>query len=70
MKPYNDLSISGRLRRLRDLAIAALALYELKNPKISYHSFDSNLHYRVTTVSGERYMLRLAAPGWRTFEDL
>ncbi|MFN2226822.1 MAG: phosphotransferase enzyme family protein, partial [Anaerolineae bacterium] len=26
--------------------------------------------YRVTTAAGERFMLRLAVPGWRTFEDL
>ncbi len=70
MKSYNDLSAAGRLRRLRDLAVAALAHYELKSPEITYHGFDTNLLYRVTTASGVRFMLRLAAPGWRTFEDL
>jgi Ser/Thr protein kinase RdoA (MazF antagonist) len=70
MKPYRDLSTAGKLRRLRDLAVAALAHYELRSPEIAYHGFDTNLLYRVTTASGERFMLRLAAPGWRTFEDL
>ncbi len=70
MKPYSDLSIAGRLRRLRDLAVAAVAQYELASPEIVYHGFDTNLLYRVTTASGERFMLRLASPGWRTFEDL
>jgi Ser/Thr protein kinase RdoA (MazF antagonist) len=70
MKPYGDLSTAGKLRRLRDLALAALAHYELESPEITYHGFETNLHYRVTTASGERFMLRLAVPGWRTFEDL
>lgn len=60
----------GRLRRLRALAVAALDHYELDRPEIAYHGFDTNLLYRVTTASGGRFMLRLAAPGWRTFEDL
>lgn len=56
--------------RLRDLAVAAVADYDLQNPKLAYHAFETNLLYRVTATSGERFMLRLAAPGWRTFEDL
>jgi len=70
MKPYNDLSDTGKLRRLRDLAMAALTHYDLQSPEIAYHGFETNLFYRVTTASGKRFMLRLASPGWRTFEDL
>jgi Ser/Thr protein kinase RdoA (MazF antagonist) len=70
MKPYGDLSTTGKLRRLRGLAAAALANYDLRSPRIAYHGFATNLFYRVTTASGERFMLRLAVPGWRTFEDL
>ena len=70
MQPYHDLSDAGKLRRLRNLAIAALAHYDLRSPEITYHGFETNLLYRVTTASGERFMLRLASPGWRTFEDL
>jgi len=70
MKPYTDLSIAGKLRRLRDLAVDTLDHYDLEGPEIVYHGFSTNLLYRVTAASGERFMLRLAAPGWRTFEDL
>jgi len=70
MKPYTDLSLAGKLRRLRTLAVAALTQYDLKAPEIAFYGFDTNLLYRVTTTSGERFMLRLASPGWRTFEDL
>jgi len=70
MKPYNELSFPGKLHRLRGLAVATLARYDLKDPVITYHDFSTNLLYRVTTASGERFMLRLASPGWRTYEDL
>ena len=70
MKSYNDLSLAGKVRRLHDLAVTALTHYDLASPQITYHGFATNLLYRVTTASGERFMLRLAAPGWRTFEDL
>jgi len=70
MKPFNELSRAGKLRRLRDLGAAALTHYWLTSAEITYHGFDTNLLYRVTTASGERFMLRLAVPGWRTLEDL
>lgn len=70
MKTYSDLTPAGRLRRLRELARTALAHYDLEDPEIAYHGFDTNLLYRITTAWGERFMLRLAVPGWRTLEDL
>lgn len=68
--PFLELSDTAKLRRLRTLAESVLAGYGLKNPSIVYHGFETNLMYRVRTESGQRYMLRLASPGWRTLEDL
>lgn len=70
MKPYKQLSTSGRLRRLHSLAVAGLAHYDLTDPEIEFHRFDTNLLYRVTTQTGERFIFRLASPGWRTYQDL
>jgi Ser/Thr protein kinase RdoA (MazF antagonist) len=70
MKSYSDLSNTGKLKRLRGLAVAALTQYDLAVSQVAYFCFNTNLHYQVTTTSGERLMLRLAAPGWRTFDDL
>ena len=69
MKPYSQLTNRGKLRRLRALAQAALAQYELKDPSLDFYVFNTNLLFKVTTASGQ-YMLRLASPGWRTFENL
>jgi len=52
------------------VAVAALAEYELDRPQLTYHAFATNLLYRVTSGTGEQYVLRLAYPGWRTLTDL
>jgi Ser/Thr protein kinase RdoA (MazF antagonist) len=70
MKPYNELTNLGKLRRLRVLAAVGLAQYDLERPEFTFFAFDTNLLFRVDTAAGDRYMLRLASPGWRTFEDL
>jgi Ser/Thr protein kinase RdoA (MazF antagonist) len=70
VQTYLELSNAGKLRRLHALAAAALAEYDLDAPELEYHAFETNLLYRVTTRAGERFMLRLAYPGWRTLEDL
>ena len=63
------LTDAGQLRRLRALAQAALRHYDLARPTLAFHAFATNVLYRVTTASGERFVLRLAVPGWRTLED-
>ena len=70
MKPYQQLTHSGKLRRLHQLAEQGLTHYDLHQPQIRFHAFATNLLYRVQTGNGERYMLRLAYPGWRSYEDL
>ncbi len=70
MKPYNQLSNKAKLRRLHALAVSGLAHYDLPNPEIEFHCFNTNLLYRVTTKTGGKFIFRLASPGWRTYQDL
>jgi Ser/Thr protein kinase RdoA (MazF antagonist) len=70
MRAFAELSEAGKLRRLAASARAALHHYDLDRPDATFHAFETNLLYRVTTASGERYVLRLAVPGWRTLTDL
>lgn len=70
MKKFSDLSRTGQIRRLRTLADAALAEYDIGGYRVDFHSFDTNLLFRVLTANGDRYMLRIATPGWRTHRDL
>lgn len=68
--PYDSLSRAGRLRRVHRLAQEAISCYDLDDPKLQFFAANTNLLYQVTTSSGRRLMLRMASPGWRTFEDL
>ena len=70
MQPFQTLTNHGKLRRLRQLAQVGLSHYDLEDPQLSYHGFETNLLYRVTTAQDECFMLRLAYPGWRTLTDL
>jgi Ser/Thr protein kinase RdoA (MazF antagonist) len=70
MQPYDQLTNRGKLSRLRHLAMVGLSHYDLNDPQITYHGFETNLMFRVTTAVGERFMLRLAYPGWRALADL
>ena len=70
MIPFHQLGRSGMLRRMRVLAERALGAYELRDPEISWHGFETNLMYRVRDGGNQHYILRLASPGWRTLKDL
>lgn len=67
---YDTLTNRGKLRRLRRLVELGLTQYGLADAQIAFHGFETNLLFRVTTTRGERFMLRLASPGWRALTDL
>jgi Ser/Thr protein kinase RdoA (MazF antagonist) len=47
MKPYQDLTRRGRLRRARALARRALEHYDLRDPQITFQHYSGNIVYRV-----------------------
>ncbi len=69
-RPFAILSPVGKQRRVARLALAALAAYDLKVASLRVHAFATNLLYRVRSDAGERFVLRMAFPGWRTLSDL
>lgn len=70
VRPFADLSPVGKQRRVARLAATALAGYDLRVRSVRVHAFATNLLYRVRSDAGERFMLRMAVPGWRTLADL
>jgi len=70
MKPFGALSARGRLRRLRRMAEAALAAFGVEAERMTLLGSFTNTLYRVRTVAGRAYVLRICAPGWRTETDL
>jgi Ser/Thr protein kinase RdoA (MazF antagonist) len=71
MKPYNELTRLGRLRRARQLAETALEAYDMREARITFLRYFANITYRVdvpdpATTSEDpgpyvpnRYLLRI-----------
>jgi Ser/Thr protein kinase RdoA (MazF antagonist) len=69
LKPIEQLTRLGKIRRQRAYARQALAQYPIEVRRADLIGTDTNLIYRVVTTDGKRYILRLAFPGWRTPEN-
>jgi len=50
MKPYDQLTRLGRIRRLRKLAEKALEAYSLSGARLSFQHYEGNLVFRVNTT--------------------
>lgn len=70
MKPFEQLSQRGRFRRLHQMAVAALPRYGLAGASCTLMNASTNTIFDVRTRAGERLVLRIASPGWRTHTDL
>ncbi|MEJ2131479.1 MAG: hypothetical protein P8Y95_07645, partial [Gammaproteobacteria bacterium] len=70
MKPTEELTRLGVLRRQYPLVQWALMHYPINVRYLVLVSYDTNYIYRVTDDDGKLYALRLTAPYWRTEEDL
>ena len=70
MKPFEQLTIRGRLKRLRSLAIDALKHYDFDVRQVRLVGRFTNTLFRVSTVDGGAFALRVCTPGWRTDTDL
>lgn len=62
MKPYSSLTVRGQARRLRQLAINALAQYELDVARLRLVTNDMNGIFRIDTHDGQKYILRVTMP--------
>ena len=80
MKPYNDLTRLGRLRRMRQLARTALDSYGLAEASCSLVVQAGNTLYRIhdqarrfpspagNLYAQDQYLLRIYAHGWQAAE--
>ncbi|MFO7623755.1 MAG: hypothetical protein R6V73_05340, partial [Anaerolineales bacterium] len=64
-RDFASLTRIGKIRRIGQLAAAALSEYDIRVHSQRIHSFATNLLYRVQSDTGERFVLRMAYPGWR-----
>jgi Ser/Thr protein kinase RdoA (MazF antagonist) len=66
LKPYEQLRLKGKLRRLRGLAEDALRQFAVTAVRLKLISTDTNLIYRVWAEDGQQYALRIVNPKWRS----
>jgi Ser/Thr protein kinase RdoA (MazF antagonist) len=59
MRAFEDLSMRGQLGRLRQLAEAALASYEVRPVRLVLLAHVENTTFRVEAADGERFVLRI-----------
>ena len=81
MKPFEELSHLGRIRRMRQLAQAALNAYGLSDTRFKFLRQAGNTLFRVNEASPTlttkvdlytpgQYMLRIHQPGYQTTEAI
>jgi len=68
MRPFHALTRTGQLRRLRQLAIAALPSFGLGMRRLQLASGSFNAIYRLDADDGQRYAVRVHRAGYRTRE--
>lgn len=62
MKPFETLTNAGQLHRLRRLAVNAVAAYDVREPHLTPLLHEDNTTFRVESLDGERYALRIHRP--------
>lgn len=70
MKPWNELTQIGQVRRLRVAGRQALAAWGLKDASMHTLSHGENMTFRIDVPSGSRFLLRLARPNYHTLAEL
>ncbi|MBN1879176.1 phosphotransferase [bacterium] len=70
MKKFKELTDLGRIRRIGRLARSALQQYDLDIQHMNLLCFATNPLFRVDTSDGNRFVLRMGFPGWRTYDNL
>jgi Ser/Thr protein kinase RdoA (MazF antagonist) len=82
VKPYNELTRLGRLRRIRQLAETAMEAYGLGGAHLRFYMHTGNTLYRIYDPNPEstqrnddlfepsQYLLRIYQPGWQPPEAI
>ncbi len=70
MQPFAFLTTQGRARRLRALALEALNYYDIDVARIRLVSNETNCTFRIDTVDGGIYALRIGVPDVHSNEEI
>ena len=70
IKSCNSMSGDNKEHCLQRLASNALDQYELAAANVQFIGVYSNILFRIHTVCGSSYLLRICTPSWRTDVDI
>jgi Ser/Thr protein kinase RdoA (MazF antagonist) len=70
MRPFAELGRRGQVGRLKQLARAALAQYDLDITRMTPMVHAENTTFRLDGADGARYVLRITRPGKNTVEGV
>lgn len=70
MQAFDTLTYQGRARRLRQMALAALAHYDLEVRRVRLITALFNGIFRVDTADGAKYVIRISRPNHRTAHEI
>ncbi len=59
MKPYNELTRIGKIRRLRQVVLKALESYDLGIESVKFLTIDTNTMFQIRSMDGEKFVLRI-----------
>lgn len=68
--PFDSLTARGQARRLRQMALAALAEYHLPVARVRLLTYHFNAIFRVDTEDRRRFVLRINIPGIRSLAQI
>ena len=70
MKPFNQLTPRGQVRRLRQLALKTVEAYAINVRRVRLLIVDTNTLFRVEAADGRKYALRICRPGEHTLTEI
>jgi Ser/Thr protein kinase RdoA (MazF antagonist) len=70
MKPFVELTLAGRARRLRQMALNVLEQYDLNVTRVRLMTNAYNAIFRVETADHARYVVRIMRPGERSDQEI
>lgn len=59
MKSYENLTRSGKIRRLRRVALKALEAYDLQVKWVKFLTIETNTMFQIQSEGGEKFVLRI-----------
>jgi Ser/Thr protein kinase RdoA (MazF antagonist) len=69
MKPYHELTMKGKLRRLRQLVLMALESYDLCVEGVKFLTIETNTMFQIRSANGDKFVIRIYSDEETTLKE-